>query len=312
MSNLPHFWNAIINPNSFRGKSLTYWSRVKSHLWERGFTFKECDSPTSEHCNDIVAHLLGEGHKNFLVVGGDGTLNEVVNALYNNSFKTDEVLLAVVPAGTGNDWSRTHNIQNTPEKIVQMFTGGEIFYHDVGRITVSNEQENISRYVINIAGLGFDAEVIRRIVNTKQPRYGSKLIYLKNLFGALSGYRPVLCRIAFDDSEVEMPVFTAAAGICRYNGHKMKQVPMAQPDDGYLDVVYIEPLTFFELMVQLPRLYSGRHVEFRKVHHQRTKSVSFFPSGKLYAEVEGELLTHGNIHIEIIPQQIRVLRPKQS
>ncbi len=309
MDELPRFWNAIINPRAFRGKSHLYWSKVKSELWEHGFTFKVCDSPSSEKCNEIVSHLVREGETNFLVVGGDGTLNEVVNALLVSGADLNQILVGVIPSGTGNDWARTHNISRKPSDIVEMFKKGRIFSHDIGKVTIISEKDEKCRYFINIAGLGFDAEVILRIQQTGQEVHNNKFIYLKNLFRALKDNRPVKCRFIFSDHEHELPIFTIAAGICKYNGNGMKPVPMADPSDGMLDVVYVEYMKGFEFYRKLPFFLKGKHIGMKKVYHVRTKHVEIIPESTMYVETEGELVGCGKFLIENTELKLRILIP---
>ncbi len=302
-------WNVIINPGAFSGKSLQSWAKVKNVLRTYHVSFCEFDSPTIARCHEIVSQLVKNGEERIMVVGGDGTLNQVINALLSAGSPINNIKLAVIPAGTGNDWARTHNIPNRPEKIMHMLTKGHFFEHDIGKITRKDVHTGNSYYFINMAGLGFDPEVIRRIQRTKQKRYASKLIYLKNLLMTLSAYKPVFCKLTFDDHSVETPLFTMAVGICKYNGNGMKQVPMAIPDNGLFDVVYIQPLTVWEIMSKLPLLYSGKHINYKKVHHVRTKTITIQPKGKLYAEIEGELLDEGTFELTCIEKKIKVLLP---
>jgi len=306
---LPLFWNAIINPKAFKGKSLYHWAKVKGFLWENGFTFNECDSPSTDKCEKIIQQLIKDGQKHFLVVGGDGTLNQVINAVIKTDCALDDILLAVVPAGTGNDWARTHKIKDTPEAILDLLKNGIIFKHDLGKISVINDNITKAQYFLNIAGLGFDAEVILRIINKKQPRYASKLVYLKNLLLSLLHYKPVNCALIHDGIYTKIKLFTLAAGICKYNGNGMMQTPMAIADDGFLDVVYIEPLSIVEIITQLPKLFNGTHIGHKKVHHLRTKKISIMPEKTIYAETEGEIVGSGTFVIESYHKQINVIVP---
>ncbi|MDD3876486.1 MAG: diacylglycerol kinase family lipid kinase [Bacteroidales bacterium] len=312
MDILPLFWNVIINPKAFKGKSLNFWSKLRIFLWEKGLTLSVWDSPSIERCEEIIKLLLEKKQSNFMVVGGDGTLNEVVNALIRNKADLSKIYLAVVPSGTGNDWARTHNISKSPLKLAEMFTHGMFIKHDVGKITVTSGKEFIERYFINIAGLGFDAEVILRVLNSKEYRYGSRFIYLKNLLLSLKHHKTIPCHFIFDNIEIDVPVFSIAAGICKYNGNGMKQVPMAVHDDGLLDIVYIEKMNLFEIMTQLPRLFLGTHVGYKKVHHIRTANIQIHPQNKMYAETEGEIVGTGSFAIECISSKINVLTDKKK
>jgi len=300
-------WNVIINPNAYKGKCLNFWSKLRKLLWEKGYTFNVWDSPSTQKCEEIVRQLLEKQAYNIMVVGGDGTLNEVINALIRNNAELSKVFLSVVPSGTGNDWAKTHAIPNAPEKLAAMFCKGTFVKHDIGKVVIENEAGISERHFINIAGLGFDAEVILRVINSKEYRYGSRFIYLKNLFLALKNHNTIPCTIIANDKTSEVPLFTMAAGICKYNGNGMKQVPMAVFNDGLLDVVYIEAMSFWEILTQLPRLFNGSHIKHKKVHHIRTSHLKVYPQKQMFAETEGEIAGSGCFNIYCLNDKINVL-----
>ena len=86
-------------------------------------------------------------------------------------------------------------------------------------------------------------------------------------------------------------------------------VPMADSQDGLLDMVIIEPLNLFEIMIQLPKLYKGKHIGYKKIHHFRTSQIRIIPEHIMFAEVEGEIVGDGTFEIIGIPQKINVLVP---
>jgi len=308
MSLLPRNWHAILNPNSLIGGNPGLWHRTKQLITQMGHIITEWESPSKEVCDIIVSKILNEKPANIIVVGGDGTLNQVVNSIMNYDEAKNEILLALIPAGTGNDWARTHHIPRRAGKLAEMFFNGEFFNHDIGRLSTSGEIGQSVLYFINIAGFGFDAEVIKRV--QENPSAKNKWVYVKTLLAALADNMPVSCRLITDTGINEAFVFTLAAGICKFNGNGMKMVPMADPGDGKLDVVYIEPMTRWEIITQLPFLFMGKHISFKKVHHQQTRFLEIIPQGKLLAETEGEMAGVGNFKVTCLKNQLKILRPK--
>jgi len=306
---LPLFWNVIINPNALNNKNTSLWELVKLKLSNKGYTFNEFFSPSQKKCEEIVSKLIKEGHTNFTVVGGDGTLNEVVNALLKSASFSENILLALIPSGNGNDWAKTHNISTGTSALVDMFLFGEVRPHDIGKVIVNKNGILSERYFINIAGLAFDAEVIIRVNKSLKYSFGNKFIYLKNLFLSLLSNKPIDCGFILNDTTFEMPVFSIAVGICKYNGGGMMPVPMADPHDGLLDVVIIEPMNLFEILTQLPKLYKGKHIGYKKIHHYRTFNISIAPKQTMFAEVEGEIVGDGTFEIMSVPQKVNVLVP---
>jgi len=305
----PLFWNVIINPNTLNYKKEKLWATVKTNLINKGYSFKEHVASSQQICEQLIAALLNASQTNFIVVGGDGTLNEVVNAMVKNNFNSEKVLLALIPSGTGNDWSHTHSIPSQSDALTDMFINGRNISHDLGKVTVFNNNMSNEKYFINIAGLGFDAEVILRLNKSTKLKYAGQFIYLKNLFLTLLTNKPNHCSFVLDEISFEKSVFSMAVGICKYNGGGMMQVPMANPQDGYLDLVIIEPMNLYEILVQLPKLYKGAHIQFKKVHHYRTKNIKVTPQKKMYCEVEGEIAGDGIFEINAIAEKIKVLVP---
>jgi len=308
-NNIPHFWHVIINPNALRGRSLKYWKKVSQSLIISGFKFTEIHTNSKKDATRIASELVLQGNKNILIVGGDGTLNEVINGIVLSKIDISEIIIGVIPAGTGNDWSRTHLISRNPNKIVEMFLNGRIINHDIGKIKVVNDNVTIEHFFINIAGLGFDAAVIKRVHEALKYKVASGLVYVKHLLFTLFKYKSVICEIEIDNTKFEKDVFSIAVGICKYNGNGMLQVPMANPSDGILDVVIIEKMSKLTAISQIPNLFSGKHIYHHRVSCYSAKKVIINPKYKLYAETEGEMIGEGSFEIEVLENKIQVLVP---
>jgi len=302
-------WNVIINPNAFNIRKEKLWKEVKGILVGHEFQFSEHISHSKRDCEFIIENCINKGFKHFVIVGGDGTLNEAINAIFKYCQTPDQICVSLIPCGTGNDWSRTHNITGAAMHLAKMFIQGKIIEHDIGKIISSKNNARNEKYFINIAGLGFDAEVILRLNKSAKLRYAGKFIYLKNLFLTLLSNKPTMCHFVVNDKQFDMNVFSIAIGICKYNGGGMMQVPMANPYDGLLDMIIIEPLNLFEILWQLPKLYNGKHIAYKKVHHFRTANISITPQKTMFAEVEGEIAGDGTFEIKAIAKKIKVLIP---
>ena len=307
---VPLHWNVIINPNALNYRKNNLWEIVKHGLTGKGYTFNEFLSPSQERCEVLISTLIDEGQTNYIVVGGDGTLNEVVNAFLKSKNASDNFVLALIPCGTGNDWARTHNIQHNADALVNMFLEGKVISHDIGKVISRKNGQQFERFFINIAGLAFDAEVILRMNKSVKMLYGNKFVYLKNLFISLLYNKPIRCKFFLNDNTTFVkPVFSIAVGICKYNGGGMMQVPMANPHDGLLDMIIIEPMNLHEIIVQLPKLYTGTHIGYKKIHYYKTSCVTIEPEHKMFAEVEGEIVGDGAFEIKSAAQKVKVLVP---
>ena len=306
---LPLFWHVIINPVALRGGSLDFWKGISALLANRGLSFKEWHTTSKDDASYIAQTLVNDGATSIIVVGGDGTLNEVINGIMCCGELAKNVILAVLPAGTGNDWSRTHQFPCRMNEIAAMFFSGAIIHHDIGVVKSIGKQERTPRYFINIAGFGFDAAVIDRVHRARKFKVAKGMVYVKHLIFSLLNYKTVNCKLVFDNEVVSKPVFSIAAGICKYNGNGMKPVPMADPTDGLLDVVVIEKMKLWQLLTQIPALFRGTYIKHPKVFHYRVKAMSIVPESLFLAEVEGEMVGEGSFDVEIADWKINVLVP---
>lgn len=303
------FWHVILNPVALNGKRIHFWNQIARELMQDGFEFIEWVTTKRENAVDIAESIVQKGGKQIMIIGGDGTLNEVVNGLMKSPKLASQILLCVIPSGTGNDWAKTHLLKPTKKSIKAMLLNGKIIKHDVGIVHSIKNHETNSRFFINIAGFGFDAAVIHRVYESKKYRIGNKFIYLKNVLTTLFSHRSVECLIEHDGLTSRADVFSVAAGICKYNGNGMKQVPMADFQDGYLDFVFICKMSRWSLITQVPKLFSGKHLQHPKIFHIRSKNCKITPLGRILGEVEGEIIDEGRYSIEIATEQLNFLVP---
>lgn len=309
MENNNRFWHVILNPVALNGRRIHFWNKIARELMQDGFEFIEWVTTKRENAIDVAESIVKKGGTQILIVGGDGTLNEVVNGVMKVSKMTSQILLCVVPSGTGNDWAKTHRLKPNTKSIRAMLLNGKVVKHDVGIVYSVKNHETTSRFFINIAGFGFDAAVIQRLYESRKYRIGNKFIYIKNVLTTLFSHRSVECIIKHDGLVSKADIFSIAAGICKYNGNGMKQVPMADFQDGYLDFVFICKMSRWSLITQVPKLFSGKHLHHPKVFHIRSKKCTITPLGRVLGEVEGEMIEEGSYQVEIASEQLKFLIP---
>ena len=156
-------WYAIINPHAGSGKGKTDWPQIESLMRANGLAFDYVFTTHKYHAVELTVNAINNGYKKIIAVGGDGTLNEIVNGVFiQQKYPTAEVIIGVIAVGTGNDWSRMYNIHNTYEGRVNALKNGKLFLQDVGKVEYEESMVKQSRFFANAAGVGFDAEVARR------------------------------------------------------------------------------------------------------------------------------------------------------
>ena len=152
----------IVNPNAGKGKGKKNLKTVLKLFSERGAEYSVFETTRAGEAKEFSERLTSSGEQEIIVVGGDGTLHEVVNGLFiQQEVCPSDVLLAVVAVGTGNDWVRTFGISNRYQDAAKAISEGYSFLQDVGVVSYEEAHYRQSRYMVNVAGAGYEAQVVR-------------------------------------------------------------------------------------------------------------------------------------------------------
>lgn len=301
-------WQVILNPNAREHNCLKIWKEIEKLFQEKNiqYVLHFADAPLKGI--ETARQLCVDGHRHLMVLGGDGTLNEVVNGICESGVSLNEIYLAVMPVGRGNDWARTHNFSSEVGPNMGIFLKGNFMQHDIGVVkTFEQDAEKAHRYFINIAGFGFDAEVIHDVTYRK-PHFLGVSVYVLSLIRCLFRYKSQQVDINGSDFHFKDKSFLMVAGICQYNGGGMRQVPMAVPDDRKLDVVVVPKVSGFTVIAKVKQIFEGKHIHTIKgIRTCRADKVEIKSDTLLRSEVEGELLTTGDYRVELVPQTLNVL-----
>jgi len=241
-----------------------------------------------------------------VAVGGDGTVNEVLNGLVVEGTVDPEVALGIIPWGTGADFSRTAGIPRHYAEAGRKLLRMETRPVDLGRITCLRDGREVERYFINAAGLGFDGEVAE-LANRFPKVLGGTITYLTCLFISLVTYRNKSVELSFDVQHVRGRLNSAIVCNGRYLGGGMFMAPGAAFDDGIFDVVILGNLNKFEVVVNLPRLYKGTHLTHPKVSLCHAREVHVEARERMFLQADGELVGEAPATFQIVPGALRVV-----
>jgi diacylglycerol kinase (ATP) len=301
-------WFIIVNPNAGNGKGKKDWDRIATLLARNGISFASKFTEKKGHAIEFARDAVSDGFRKIVSVGGDGTLNEVVNGIYSqDQCKASEVTVGMIPVGTGNDWGRMFGIPLVYEGAIKVIKEYRTMPHDVGLITFYNGPVQEKRYFINIAGLGFEAVVVKKTNKQKDKGKSSQAIYFFNLVTSLLSYKKVISNIIIDGKTTTSRVFSINVGNGRYCGGGMRQTPDALPDDGLLDITVIRDMTRFEIVKSLKLLYDGTILSHPLVDGYRSTNLKVTSESEMYAEADGESLGHTPVEFSIIPAGIKVV-----
>jgi YegS/Rv2252/BmrU family lipid kinase len=301
-------WFAIVNPNAGNGKGKKDWGRIAAILARNDIQVKAVYSEEKGHAIGLTKDAIETGFRKILTIGGDGTLNEVVNGIFaQTKCPTKEITVGLIPVGTGNDWGRMLGIPLIYEGAVDVIMKNNTMPHDIGLITYFDGPEQRKRYFINIAGLGFESVVVRKTNKQKDKGRSNNAIYFYNLLTSLISYRNTPAEIIIDGRKTACKVFSINVGNGRYCGGGMRQTPDAMPDDGLLDITVIKEMGRIEIIKSLSMLYDGTILSHPKVDGYRTDNLYVETESLLYAEADGESLGHTPVGFSIIASAINVV-----
>jgi diacylglycerol kinase (ATP) len=302
-------WLVIVNPNAGRQKGKHDWLTIASILAKNNIDYVSVFTKHRDHASKLAKKYIEDGYHQIIVVGGDGTYNEVVNGIFSqNHIPTTAVTLAMIPVGTGNDWCRTFNVSTRYEEAIATISRQKEFLQDAGKLKyVDSNGRTRERYFINMAGMGFDALVAKKTNIQKEAGKGNALSYFINIFSSLFLNKTSRVSITLDDRELNPSVFSMSVGICQYNGGGMRQAPLASPDDGLFDITYIQPISKLKIIRSILKLLDGSYIELPEVSTFKSAYIRIESDSKVFIETDGESLGHTPFEFEIVPRSIRVI-----
>ncbi len=307
-------WFVIVNPISGGGKGLADFPKISHLLRENGIEHDPAFTEHRYHATELAVEAVNRGYRKIIAIGGDGTLNEAVNGLFiQKQCEPKDILLAVIAVGTGNDWVRTFGIPRNYSAVIRAIKEGYSYLQDVGKVTYTESNYEQSRYMVNVAGLGFDAYVIKIFNHLKLKGYKGKWLYLYSLLKGYFSAKPAGATIEVDGKVIyNKLLFSLAVGICRYNGGGIQQLPLAVANDGLLDLTIIRPVHWWHVIFRARRLFNGKIYSIGHVQHAKGKCVKITAAPNIPLETDGELQGETPVTISVVPQAIKVVVTEES
>lgn len=302
-------WFVIVNPVAGSGRGLIDFPQISRLLRNDDIRHDAVFTEHKHHATELTVTAANQGYRRIIVIGGDGTLNEVVNGLFiQKAVEPREMLLAVIAVGTGNDWVRTFGIPQHYSEAIRAIREGRSFLQDVGTVTYTESHYTQTRYMANVAGLGFDAYVISTFNHLKMKGYKGGWMYLYSILKSYFRYKSSGARIWVDDEVVFNDLmFSLAIGICKYNGGGVQQLPNALADDGLLDLTIIRPVHWWHIVFRLKKLFNGDIYQIGHVIHAQGRKVRIEAAPSIQLETDGELMGGTPVEVNIRQRAIRVV-----
>jgi YegS/Rv2252/BmrU family lipid kinase len=299
----------IVNPRAARGAVGKNWPWIRGLAEKRLGGFKVFLTTAPGEATQFAERAVAEGAQSVVCVGGDGTLNEVINGLMNGGRPTNpELQLGFIPKGTGCDFRRTHLIPANPDEALKIIERGRTRPIDLGRIRYTgHDGEAGTRYFHNLTSFGLGGEVDER-VNKSGKKLGGFLSFIIATLVSLVLYEKKRIRLRVDEHfDEEVVVLNVAVANGQYHGGGMWVAPGADPSDGMFHVTLIGELSLPEVFYYLPKLYNGKILNVKRVRSLTGKKVEAFSDARVLLDVDGEQPGRLPVEIEIVPSALRLL-----
>ncbi len=288
----------IINPAAGKGKSMELIPFIQECFKEKEndeFIIEVTNFPG--HAAEIARAHSSAGDCRVYSIGGDGTVNEIVNGIAGTSAS-----LGVIPTGSGNDFIRSLHSETDVKTIIAGSISGMEKNIDLARVN--------DKYFVNISSIGFDANVVyNAIMFKKKPGITGSMAYLLSIIYTVFKHKICTIKVDIDGEKINMKALLVAVANGKYYGGGIIPAPGAELDDGLLDICLVREVSRIKILNLFPKYMKGQHGSIRQVSFKRGKRVKIESEEELCLNIDGEIVSAKTIDFEIIKAGIKVILP---
>ncbi|PDV97360.1 diacylglycerol/lipid kinase family protein [Candidatus Chloroploca asiatica] len=300
----------ILNPAAGRGVAGQRRAELEAALRRADLAYTLVATHSRGGATELAFQAIDRGFDCLVAVGGDGTINEVVNGIIGSRQRDlGDAKLGIIPLGTGSDFVRALAgfSDGDLNSSVQRITAGVTRPVDLGQIVVEAGNQELHRIFINGLGAGIDAQVAVEVPKiTWLSGIGA---YIVASMRALATYRPGVMSVRYDGKEFRRKLYFATIGNGRFQGGGFLMTPSGVIDDGLLDLCAVQSLRFDQVIRYYPKLIEGTHVSLRVVTTAQARSLSIASARPFPVATDGEVVATdaSAVHIEVMPGAIQLL-----
>ena len=283
------------NPQAGGGRARPAAMEASAILRAKGIDHEPVASLSADDLTQKCARAAAEGDDLVIVVGGDGTWHYALNGLAETG-----VTGALISCGRGNDFLRNLGLPKDVPSAVEVALAGKT--RDLDLIWTGK------RYYVGVGGVGFDSEVTE-CANTRIPLLAGAMAYSAAVIYKLFSFKPKQLKIVHDQGVFEGPVMFAVFGNSKSYGGGMKIAPEAKMDDGLIDVVIVKKIGIIDLLLTMPKVFSGRHLPHHGIMTLRTTRAEITSPDKMDLYGDGDYITPVPVTLEIKPKALKVAAP---
>jgi diacylglycerol kinase (ATP) len=296
LEGVPRKIKIVVNPNAGGGKGRRIFPLLRQKLLDRKVSFHLQFAESADHVTHLCRQALGEGYNYIISCGGDGTHHQALKALVGSRF-----ILGFIPAGTGNDFPANLGVLEDLDSACDLLLKGKVRKIDVIQV-------NDGEYMAGVGGIGFDSEV-NAIANRISRFVGGRTAYVLPVLIKTITYQAKEISLQMDDEQTQGKALMVAFGNIKSYGKGMQITPLAEPDDGLLDICWVDPVKTFRLYRFFPTVFRGEHIEMPEVHYYRATTVQVETPVPMDLYGDGEFICKTPFTLRVLPQALRVLVP---
>jgi len=299
----------IVNPHAGDGSTGLKWPAIKARARNRLGSFESYITTGAGEAKQLTAKAITNGARLVVCVGGDGTLNEVVNGFMEQGESGRSGLtLGFVPGGTGCDFIKTVSIPKDIEQAIDLIAVGTVRSIDLGRLLFKDHDgRDCCRYFHNITSFGLGGEVDQR-VNKTTKAFGPFISFIWATLISILLYGKKQIRFKVDQGlEQEFIIWNVAVANGQYHGGGMRVAPDASVDDGLFDITVVGDMSLPEVFLNLPKLYNGKIKDIDKVITLTGKKIEALSDQRVLLDVDGEQPGMLPVVIDIVPGALKII-----
>lgn len=298
----------LVNPASAGGTTGRRWPEIAHRAAALGLAGDALISEEPGQLAALAQEAIRTGAGRLVVVGGDGSVNEVVNGLVGD----ESVEVAVIPRGTGWDFVRTFGIPRDLDAAVEIALTGDVREIDLGLVSYRTWSGAEARaHFANVASAGISGAIAQR-ANETSKALGGKISYYWATLAVFARWQTGEMRISVDDEIRGGKMIDAIVANGRFLGGGMMMLPEAEPDDGLFDVLVLGDVTKRDLVFTLPKSYRGKHLPHPRLEVLRGRVVTVEADEPLPIQLDGEQPGTTPARFEVVPRALRLRVPSIS
>jgi YegS/Rv2252/BmrU family lipid kinase len=297
----------LVNPASANGSTGRRWPELARRAAALGLVGETLLSERPGHLAELAAEAAAAGATAIVVVGGDGTVHEVVDGLARAG-ASDRVELGLIPFGTGRDFARSLRIPRRLDDALEVVRGGRVRTVDIGRATYASGNGEAVAHFANFAGAGISGAIADR-ANRTTKAFGGRLSFIWATLAVFTRWQPTEMTVEIDGERRQVLLLEALAMNGDYTAGGMWVAPEASLEDGTFDVVLIGDFSKAEFTTTFPKIYRGTHVSHAKVEIVRARELRVDAPTPLPIVLDGEQPGTTPVRFELLPGALRVRVP---